>query len=252
MENYTTFCNTPSPRASTNLLYEDFSGGFWPHNERSSSEGSKWSFWKLFSKRAPKTPPPESGYLTLIPLSDSRLKPRHTKFIVTTLVITFLAALSAVFVLVPRGVSAGAIDIRSTKMSFNTTTSTYRIVLLATIPIYNPNYLEVAVNGQLNVSFYDHQAGTATVSVTPVKRRSNPEVLEVRLDVDRLPAKYTQVIYSQCFTFPRKLIFFMLADLEATYMRNRYRLPRIDTYFMLDCNGGSGVLRGGEPQGGDP
>jgi hypothetical protein len=52
-------------------------------------------------------------------------------------------------VLVPRGVSVGTIDVHSTKMTFNSTTHTYRIILQADVPIFNPNYLKVGAAGGL-------------------------------------------------------------------------------------------------------
>lgn len=54
-----------------------------------------------------------------------------------------LLAVTSVFLLVPRGVSVGTIDVHSTKMTFNSTTKTYRIILQAEVPVYNPNYLKV-------------------------------------------------------------------------------------------------------------
>ena len=54
-----------------------------------------------------------------------------------------LSAATATFFLVPRGVSAGEIDIHSDRMSWNTSKGTYQLNLLAHIPIYNPNYLNV-------------------------------------------------------------------------------------------------------------
>jgi hypothetical protein len=52
-------------------------------------------------------------------------------------------AVVGVFLLVPRGVSVGTIEVHSTKMTFNATTLTYRIILEADVPIFNPNYLKV-------------------------------------------------------------------------------------------------------------
>jgi hypothetical protein len=48
-----------------------------------------------------------------------------------------------VFLLVPRGISTGVIEVHSTRMTFNSTTKTYRIILQADVPIFNPNYLQV-------------------------------------------------------------------------------------------------------------
>ena len=50
----------------------------------------------------------------------------------------------AVFLLVPRGISAGVVEIQSDHMSWNTSRGTYQLKLLAKIPIYNPNYMKVA------------------------------------------------------------------------------------------------------------
>lgn len=59
-----------------------------------------------------------------------------------------LLAITGVFLLVPRGINVGTIEVHSTKMTFNSTTKTYRIILQADVPIYNPNYLKVRLNGQ--------------------------------------------------------------------------------------------------------
>jgi hypothetical protein len=58
------------------------------------------------------------------------------------LLLAFMAVVG-VFLLVPRGVSVGTLEVHSTKMTFNATTLTYRIILEADVPIYNPNYLKV-------------------------------------------------------------------------------------------------------------
>ena len=54
-----------------------------------------------------------------------------------------LSAATATFFLVPRGVSLGEIDITSDRMSWNTSKGTYQLNLLARIPVYNPNYMNV-------------------------------------------------------------------------------------------------------------
>lgn len=48
-----------------------------------------------------------------------------------------------VFLLVPRGISVGEVELQSDHMSWNTTKGTYQLKLLAKIPIYNPNYMKV-------------------------------------------------------------------------------------------------------------
>jgi hypothetical protein len=37
----------------------------------------------------------------------------------------------------------------------------------------------------------------------------------VKVDASNLPRKYTQVVYTHCFNFPRKLIFFLLGSFKV-------------------------------------
>jgi len=55
-----------------------------------------------------------------------------------------LAAATAVFFLVPRGVSLGEIKVHSERMAWNISGGSYALNLKARIPIYNPNYLNVS------------------------------------------------------------------------------------------------------------
>ena len=62
-------------------------------------------------------PPPPSGYLTLIPLSDSRLRqPTDTRITAVFLLLFAMMVAGAVFVTVPRGVSVGEISVRTDKV----------------------------------------------------------------------------------------------------------------------------------------
>eukprot|EP00882_Tetradesmus_deserticola_P026088 GHRQ01028712.1.p1 GENE.GHRQ01028712.1~~GHRQ01028712.1.p1 ORF type:complete len:140 (+),score=45.89 GHRQ01028712.1:426-845(+) len=61
------------------------------------------------------------------------------------LLLAVLAVLG-VFLLVPRGVSVGTVEVHSTRMTFNATTLTYRIILEADVLIFNPNYLKVGTS----------------------------------------------------------------------------------------------------------
>ncbi|GFH23588.1 uncharacterized protein HaLaN_21219, partial [Haematococcus lacustris] len=40
----------------------------------------------------------------------------------------------------------------------------------------------------------------------------------------------------QCFTFPEKLIFFLLGSLQAEYLGKQFDLPAISTFFIISCN----------------
>eukprot|EP00775_Hariotina_reticulata_P013774 gene13774-13895_t len=177
--------STPSPQL-TPLIEE--SSHWWQPLQQC------WAQWYLWLNAPPQTPY-ESGYLTLIPLS----------------VLTAVG----VFLLVPRGVSVGSIAVHSTRMTFNATTLTYRIILQAEVPIYNPNYLKASVTGNVTVSFFDAEAGESPVGPITLPARAYPQRLSVKVDASNLPRKYTQVVYTHCFNFPRKLIFFLLGNFKV-------------------------------------
>lgn len=184
----------------------------------------------------PQQGPPQSDYLTLIPLSDSRLKPQRTQLIVAVLLILGVLAVASVFVLVPRGVTVGTIQVHSSQISFNTSKSTYQILLTATIPVYNPNYLPVQLSGTVNVSFYDQQAGYTPVPPVRVAAGAQPQIVKLDMDASSVPQKYLFTIYTQCFTFPEKLIFFLTGSLQAVHLGKAIKLPLIDNYFIISCN----------------
>ncbi|KAF5836153.1 hypothetical protein DUNSADRAFT_6356, partial [Dunaliella salina] len=176
------------------------------------------------------------GYLTLIPLSDSRLQPPKTKSLLALVITLSILSASAVFFLVPRGVSVGTIKVHSHEISFNRTQATYQIVLSTIIPVYNPNWLPVELSGTVNVSFYDQEAGHFFLDAATISRRANPEELHLRLNASSVPRDYLLTIYTQCFTFPHSLIFFLKADLQSKYLGATWNLPKIDNYFMINCN----------------
>ena len=98
-----------------------------------------------------------------------------------------IAAMAATFLLVPRGFSAGEIDIQSDHMSWNTTKGTYQLNLLARIPINNPNFL--------NVSPRPHFAHLWTVimpdeDLLAFRRMTMPDVrivLQIRQSMTMMP-----------------------------------------------------------------
>ncbi|GIM11256.1 hypothetical protein Vretimale_14786, partial [Volvox reticuliferus] len=188
-----------------------------------------------FVQRSPPPPPVQSNYLTLIPLSDHRLKPRHTTLLVSCLLLLAFSLAAAVFVLVPRGVTVGSIQVRSSRMSFNTSKSTYQIILAATIPIFNPNYMPVEVSGSLVVSFYDQQAGITGLDPVSIPARAFPKIITVDMDASSVPQEYLFTIYTQCFTFPERIIFFLTGKLRSKYLGWVLPIPDIDNYFIISC-----------------
>lgn len=111
----------------------------------------------------------------------------------------------------------------------------YRIVLGVKIPVNNPNYFAAALSGNLSVSFYDADAGSAAFGPTAVAPRAAGAPLQVKVDASNLPGSYTAVVIGCCLNFPRKLIFFLTARFRVRYFAWAYDLPLVDSYFMLDC-----------------
>ncbi|KAL6784479.1 hypothetical protein ACKKBF_B01985 [Auxenochlorella protothecoides x Auxenochlorella symbiontica] len=189
----------------------------------------------------PRPPPPPSNYLTLIPLSDARLQPRDTRLTVVFLLGFALAIAGAVFITVPRGVSIGEVCVRPSRMSWNTTKSTYQLKLLAMVPVYNPNYLKAHIEGELRVLFYNTEAGKQSMGSVKLPARSSPAIIDVTIDASDVPSDYILAILSQCSTFPEVLIFFLQGNLTARYLFQRQHLTAIDTYFLIDCRNGGGM-----------
>lgn len=66
-----------------------------------------------FSRDEPSPQAPASGYMTLIPLSDARLQPPNAGLSVLHFVVFAAIVASAVFILVPRGISIGSISVHA-------------------------------------------------------------------------------------------------------------------------------------------
>lgn len=224
----------PTQYAATFPFYSDDSDGEEPMVRR-DVRSTAW--WHRLRHGSPPSEQPQSAYLTLIPLSDSRLKPQHTKLIVGTLLFLTLISVCFVYFAVARGVTIGSIEVVNSTISFNTSRGTYQLVLWTQLPVYNPNYASVRVSGRINVSFYDQQAGFTVVEPVVIPARSQPEIMIVDINSSSVPHKYLFTIYTQCFTFPEKLIFFLTAELKSQYLGTTYSLPRIDNYAIVGCQG---------------
>ncbi|EFJ44748.1 hypothetical protein VOLCADRAFT_118686 [Volvox carteri f. nagariensis] len=142
---------------------------------------------------------------------------------------------AGVFFAVPRGVTVGSIQVRSSRMSFNASKSTYQIILTATIPIFNPNYMPVQVSGSLVVSFYDQQAGVTGLDPVNVPARAFPKIITVDMDASSVPQEYVFTIYTHCTTFPMETIFFLTGKLQSKYLGGLFHIPDIDNYFIISC-----------------
>ena len=203
--------------------------------------------------REPTGPPPPSGYLTLIPLSDARLQPRDTRLTAAFLTAFALLIAAVVFIAVPRSVSVGDISVAADRMSWNTTKASYQLRLVATLPVFNPNFLRASIEGELKVLFYEAEAGKAIIESVPLGPRALPKLVKAPIDASEVPSEYILSILSQCSTFPEVLVFFLKGKLKAKYLWVYQHLATIDTYFLISCRDERGdvvaALEEGEDEG---
>jgi hypothetical protein len=151
------------------------------------------------------------------------------------LVAVLVAAL--VFMAVPRSITLGDISIEADKLAWNESKAFYELRLLSTIPLNNPNFFPVEVEGHLEILFYDAEAGSKKIKTRRIPSRSTPFNLEVQVDASGVPKDYILSIVSQCSTFPHVLTFFLQGKVSVKHflLPRQDTLPSIDTYFMIDC-----------------
>lgn len=196
----------------------------------------------------------ESAYLTLIPLSDARLRPRRTPRALAAAAAAFSLLLAALaFLAAPRGVALTAVDVRAKSLEWNATSGTYSLALDAALRLDNPNYLRARVVGRLDVFFYDGRAGGADVSPATLPARSKAQKVHAKIDASNVGAKYKLKILSDCAAFPRQLVFFVKGSVRARtgafslFFGGAQDARAVDTYFVVPCfaskgGGGTGGL----------
>merc|ERR1712130_75822 len=112
----------------------------------------------------------------------------------------------------------GEIKVHSERMAWNISGGSYSLNLKAQIPIYNPNYLNVRIDGKMSMYFYDIEAGSKILKSMRIPPRSNPHRLEVVVDASNLPTEYILTILTQCSSFPRRLVFFLKGSFKTKYL----------------------------------
>lgn len=177
-----------------------------------------------------------------MPLSETTRtrQPRSARLTALYMMIFGLIIASTVYVLVPRTMSIGQVDVVPDQMLWNTTKAWYQVTLNITIPVYNPNFLPTKVSGSLQVLFYDALAGSKRIHRTAIAGRSLPSMLTFTMDASNVPKDYILSIIGQCSTFPHALTFFLQGDVHAKGIWQFFgptKVADIDTYFMVDCNG---------------
>jgi len=185
----------------------------------------------------------ESAYLTLIPLSDARLRPRRPLRALAAAAAAFSFVLAALaFLAAPRGVALTAVDVRARSLEWNATSGTYSLALDAALRLDNPNYLPARVVGRLDVFFYGGRAGGADVGPATLPARSSAQEVHARIDASNVGAKYKLKILSDCAAFPRQLVFFVRGSVRARtggrlsfFFGGAQDARAVDSYFVVPC-----------------
>lgn len=205
---------------------------------------SVWS--RVLGRVSRPKPPPVSDYEVLIHggtqrfgtntirLSDPRLRPRLPVWLVLSLVMLFVAVILCVFFLVPRGMGFGAAKFNVTTIYLHKTLNTYRLIMDVHLIIYNNNYVDAFLTGNVTMRFYKVNAGNSTVERVRIARRARGQEINVVVDASFVPFKYIATVMDNCGVFPHELVFFLDGQFEGHYFGQKQSLT-LDTYTFVDC-----------------
>lgn len=205
---------------------------------------SMWS--RVLGRVSRPQPPPVSDYEVLIHggtqrfgtntirLSDPRLKPRLPIWLVLSLVLLFVAVILCVFFLVPRGMGFGTAKFNVTTIYLKKTQNTYTLIMDVHIIIYNNNYVDAFLSGNVTMRFYKVIAGSSAVGRTRIARRARSQEINVVVDASNVPFNYITTVLENCDVFPHELVFFLEGQFEGHYLGQRQNLT-LDTYTFVNC-----------------
>lgn len=206
----------------------------------SSPSSSLWLSKMICCCSWERRPTEESDYEVLIHghesmrLSDPRLRPRFPTWLVLTLVLLFLAGLLCVYFLVPRGVGFGSAQVNVDVINLNRTLSSYQLVVKVELPIYNNNYVDAYLSGNVTMLFYKAQAGSSVINGTRIPRRKKNEIITATVNASFVPFKYIETVLDHCITFPHQLVFFVDGTFEGRYLGQK-QIFSLDTYTFIQC-----------------
>ncbi|KAG7492342.1 hypothetical protein MATL_G00013780 [Megalops atlanticus] len=181
----------------------------------------------------------ESQLVAVIPCSDQRLKPRHTKlYVCVSVVLCLLICALVLFFLFPRSVSLSPVAIMSAYVFF--TPKTVEMNVTNVVNITNENFVTVqACNLDLQVLIYDTIVGRAKVSnVTTIKPRSQKAytyVVPVTIDDVGLN-NYCKSTSIRIHT----LFLHLQMTMRVYYLAHSEQLS-MDTFEYVDCGTNSTV-----------
>lgn len=181
----------------------------------------------------------ENKLVAVIPCTDQRLKPRHTKLYVCVSVgLCLLLSGLVLFFLFPRSVTLSELAVQSANVVF--TPNAINITVHNSLNISNENYAMVeALNLRVQVFYVDTVVGSASATnvatVSPRSAKKCPfEVLISLTD---------QGLYTYCRSPSSKIhILFLKIQVSMTvYYLAHYEQLSLDTFEYLDCGANSTI-----------
>uniref|UniRef100_A0A3B1IJF5 Transmembrane protein 106A n=1 Tax=Astyanax mexicanus TaxID=7994 RepID=A0A3B1IJF5_ASTMX len=164
----------------------------------------------------------EAQLVAVIPCSDQRLKPRHTKLYVSISIILCLLTCSLIlFFLFPRSVEVSQVTLQSSMVYF--TTDDVEMIITNKLNISNQNFVTIQVHDlDLQALIYETVVGNnKTTNVTSVLPRSEKTSTSFRI--------HTLFLHLQL-------------TIKVSYLSHAEQLST-DTYEYIDCGTNSTIPR---------
>ncbi|XP_042361807.1 transmembrane protein 106A-like [Plectropomus leopardus] len=187
----------------------------------------------------------ESKLVAVIPCTDQRLRPRHTKlYVAVSVVVCLLVSSLVLFFLFPRSVLLSPVAVKSSFVYF--TEDDVRINITNVLNITNKNFAAVqAYNLSVQALNFDMVVGAVSIkSVTSVKPLSIITYSFV------MPIKLTDPDLSQyCrrVSLPVHIIYLHLQMSMTVYYLAHYEQLSLETYEYIDCGANSTLPHSMQP-----
>uniref|UniRef100_A0A4W6D2E7 Transmembrane protein 106A n=1 Tax=Lates calcarifer TaxID=8187 RepID=A0A4W6D2E7_LATCA len=179
----------------------------------------------------------ENKLVAVIPCTDQRLRPRHTKLYVAVSVgVCLLASTLVLFFLFPRSVLLSPVAVQSSFVYF--TENKVQINITNVLNITNHNFVAVqAYNLTVQALNFDSVVGTASIkNVTFVKPLS---VETVRCP--NLTQTAGTINYCKKVSLPVHILYLHLQMSMAVYYLAHYEQLSLETYEYIDCGANSTI-----------
>eukprot|EP00803_Ostreobium_quekettii_P008497 evm.model.scf_889EXC.5 EVM.evm.TU.scf_889EXC.5 scf_889EXC:33857-38088(-) len=165
---------------------------------------------------------------------DPRLRPRNPAWIILSLALSFVGGMLVVFFLVPRGMGIVSSGFNVTTIYLNQSDAYYKLVVKVEVPIFNDNYMDAHLSGDVTMRFYDSLAGHSFIPSTRIHKRTKGQVVTTVVDASFVPYQYISRVLNSCSMYPDDLVLFVEGRFEI-HRPGHGRNLTLDTYTVLEC-----------------